>query len=128
MPKYTALGMKVSKFEKLDIIYTECEMITYHSDQLTSSCPVTGQPDFYDVTIELIADGQGIETKTLKLYLETYKDKQSFCEDLTVKICQDIFDASKPKYCKVTLVQRRRGGIRITATHSIRIQLFKGIE
>ena len=119
MSKYTALGKTVSKFSELDIISTDCEMITYHSDQLTSSCPVTGQPDFYDVKIEMVASGLGIETKTLKLYLETYKDKRSFCEDLTVKICQDIFDVTKPLTCKVTLVQRRRGGIQITATHSI---------
>jgi len=117
--KYTALGKSVRQFEQLDRIETRCKFIEYHSDQLTSSCPVTGQPDFYEVTIQLVADGIGIETKTLKLYLETYRNQQSFCEDLAVKICEDIYETTKPFKCTVTLIQRRRGGIQITAKHEI---------
>lgn len=119
MTKYTALGKSVTQFEKLDRIETPCKFIEYHSDQLTSACPVTGQPDFYEVTIQLVADGIGIETKTLKLYLETYRNQQEFCEDLAVKICEDIVAATEPHKCTVTLIQRRRGGIQITATHEI---------
>ncbi len=119
MTEYTALGKPATKFEKLDLIATACQFVEYHSDQLTSNCPVTGQPDFYEVTIQLEADGFGIETKTLKLYLETFRDQQVFCEGLAVKICQDIFDAAQPKRCTVSLVQRRRGGIQITARHQI---------
>ena len=119
MKQYTSLGKTVNTFSKLDTIETDCGLITYHSDQLTSGCPVTGQPDFYDVTIELIADGVGIETKTLKLYLETFRDKQEFCENLAVKICEDICKVSNPTKCSVQLVQRRRGGIQITATHEL---------
>lgn len=116
---YSALGKPVTRFEKLDPISTRCAMIQYHSDQLTSACPVTGQP-FYEVTIDIEADGIGIETKTLKLYLETYRDQAIFCEDLAVKICEDIFAVCQPKSCRVALQQRRRGGIQITATHHIR--------
>ncbi len=117
--KYTALGKPVTQYEKLDPIATACKFIEYHSDQLTSSCPVTGQPDFYEATIQIEADGVGIETKTLKLYLETYRNQAVFCEDLTVKICQDLFAACQPHKCTVTLKQRRRGGIQITARHEI---------
>ena len=117
--KYTALGRPVTQFEQLDRVPTRCKHIEYHSDQLTSSCPVTGQPDFYEVTISLEADGTAIETKTLKLYLETYRDQATFCEDLAVKICEDLFAAAEPQTCKVVLQQRRRGGIQITATHVI---------
>ncbi len=116
-PKFTALGKPVTQFEKLDAIPTKCGFIQYHSDQLTSLCPVTGQPDFYEATIDLEADGIGIETKTLKLYLETYRDAAIFCEDLAVKICADLFAVAQPKRCTVTLEQRRRGGIQITAKH-----------
>lgn len=119
MTKFTALGKPVRQFEQLDRIETACKFIEYHSDQLTSACPVTGQPDFYEVTIQLEADGIGIETKTLKLYLETYRNQQAFCEELAVRICQDIFDAAKPLKCTVTLIQRRRGGIQITARHDM---------
>jgi 7-cyano-7-deazaguanine reductase len=118
-PKYTALGKPVTQFEQLDRIPTRCKFIQYHSDQLISACPVTGQPDFYEVTIDIEADGFAIETKTLKLYLETFRDQQIFCEDLAVKICEDLFAACEPKQCAVVLQQRRRGGIQITATHTI---------
>lgn len=118
-PKYTALGKPVTQFEKLDRIPTRCKFIQYHSDQLTSACPVTGQPDFYEVTIDIEADGVAIETKTLKLYLETFRDRQIFCEDLAVKLCEDLFAACEPHKCTVTLQQRRRGGIQITATHEL---------
>ena len=66
--KYTALGKPVTQFEQLDRVPTRCKFVEYHSDQLTSACPITGQPDFYEVTIALEADGTAIETKTLKLY------------------------------------------------------------
>ena len=117
--KFTALGKPVTQFERLDPIPTKCKSIQYHSDQLTSMCPVTGQPDFYEVTIDLEADGIGIETKTLKLYLETYRDSAIFCEDLAVKICEDLCAVAQPKKCTVTLEQRRRGGIQITAKHEL---------
>jgi 7-cyano-7-deazaguanine reductase len=119
MTKYTALGKAVTEFEQLDRIETACKYIEYHSDQLTSACPVTGQPDFYEVTIQLDADGIGIESKTLKLYLETYRNQAVFCEDLAVKICEDIVEVTEPHKCTVTLIQRRRGGIQITAKHEI---------
>ena len=119
MDQFSALGKRVNKFEKLDRIPSTCQYVEYHSDQLTSACPVTSQPDFYEVTVQLETDGHVIETKTLKLYFETYRDQQIFCEDLAVKICQDLFDACEPKRCTVILQQRRRGGIQITARHSL---------
>jgi 7-cyano-7-deazaguanine reductase len=118
--KYTALGKPVNKFGQLDRVPTRCQRVEYHSDQLTSACPITGQPDFYEATIRIETDGSAIETKTLKLYLETYRDQQIFCEDLAVKICEDLFAACEPKHCAVTLQQRRRGGIQITASHELR--------
>jgi 7-cyano-7-deazaguanine reductase len=119
MNEYSALGKTVHQFSQLDPVPTGCKFIEYHSDQLISACPVTGQPDFYEATIQLEADGYGIETKTLKLYLETYKDQAIFAEDLTVKICEDLYAVARPRRCTVTLVQRRRGGIQITARHEL---------
>lgn len=116
---YSALGKPVTRFEKLDAVPTRCQSIQYHSDQLISVCPITGQPDFYEVTISLEADGTAIETKTLKLYLETFRDQGIFCEDLTVKLCEDLFAAAHPLKCTVVLQQRRRGGIQITASHTL---------
>ncbi len=119
MSDYSALGKPATRFERLDPIQTACQYVEYHSDQLISACPVTGQPDFYEALIQLDANGVAIETKTLKLYLETYQQQAIFCEDLAVKICTDIFAACQPLKCTVTLVQRRRGGIQITARHAI---------
>lgn len=117
--QFSALGKPITQFEKLDQIPTRCKAIQYHSDQLTANCPITGQPDFYEVTIDIEADGVAIETKTLKLYLETYRDQKIFCEDLAVKLCEDLYEACSPKRCVVTLRQRRRGGIQITAIHEL---------
>ena len=116
---FSALGKSVNQFEKLDRVPTRCQFIQYHSDQLTSTAPVTNQPDFYEVTIDIEADGLAIETKTLKLYLDTYRTQQIFCEDLAVKICEDLFAACEPRTCTVSLQQRRRGGIQITAKHTL---------
>lgn len=118
--EFSALGKPITTFTQLDRIPTRCKQIEYHGDQLTAGCPITYQPDFYEVTISIEADGMAIETKTLKLYLETFRDQYIFCEDLAVKLCEDLFAACTPKVCAVSLTQRRRGGIQITARHELR--------
>lgn len=94
-------------------------VVTFTSDELTSFCPVTGQPDFNTVTIEFHPDKLCVESKSLKLYLWTFRDEQIFGEGLASTIAQDIFDAVRPFKCKVTLVQSVRGGLQMTAVAEI---------
>jgi 7-cyano-7-deazaguanine reductase len=88
------------------------------SDELTAVCPVTGQPDLYVATIEYWPGPLCIESKSLKLYLSGYRNEGAFCEALAVRIRDDVAAAAQlePDKVRVTLRQKARGGITITAT------------
>jgi 7-cyano-7-deazaguanine reductase len=88
------------------------------SDELTAVCPITGQPDMYVATIEYAADRLCLESKSLKLYLARYRNEGAFCEALAVRIRDDVAEALElePGDVTVTLKQKARGGITITAT------------
>ena len=88
------------------------------SDELTAVCPITGQPDMYLVTIEYRAERLCLESKSLKLYLARYRNEGAFCEALAVQIRDDIAEALELERSDVTVTlrQKARGGITITAT------------
>jgi 7-cyano-7-deazaguanine reductase len=88
------------------------------SDELTAVCPVTGQPDLYVATIEFWPQALCIESKSLKLYLGGFRNEGHFCEALAVKIRDDVAEVLElpPDKVRVTLKQKARGGITITAT------------
>lgn len=92
------------------------DKVTLVSDEVTSLCPVTGQPDWETVTIEFLPDQACIESKSLKLYLWSFRNEGAFCEALAGTIASDIFAAAQPHWCTVTVHQKARGGITITAT------------
>jgi 7-cyano-7-deazaguanine reductase len=87
------------------------------SDELTAVCPITGQPDFYVASIEYEPDGLCLESKSLKLYLARFREEGAFCEALAVRIRDDVAAALElaPERVTVTLEQKARGGITITA-------------
>ena len=88
------------------------------SDELSAVCPVTGQPDLYVATIEFWPQALCVESKSLKLYLNGYRNEGQFCEALAVKIRDDVAEVLElpPDKVRVTLKQKARGGITITAT------------
>jgi 7-cyano-7-deazaguanine reductase len=88
------------------------------SDELTAICPVTGQPDMYVVTIEYRPSALCLESKSLKLYLARFRNDGVFAEALAVKIKEDVATVLEvePAAVTVTLTQKARGGITITAT------------
>jgi 7-cyano-7-deazaguanine reductase len=92
------------------------EKVVLDSDEVTSLCPVTGQPDWETVVIEYAPDKYCIESKSLKLYLWSFREEGVFCEALACQIAEDVFFACQPFWCKVKVIQKPRGGIRITAT------------
>jgi len=91
--------------------------VEFVSDELTAVCPVTGQPDLYTARIEFEPDGLCLESKSLKLYLNAFRNEGCFAEALAVRIRDDVAAALElPKgRVRVTLVQKARGGITITA-------------
>ena len=88
------------------------------SDELTAVCPITGQPDMYVATIEFWPGSLCIESKSLKLYLSSFRNEGAFCEALAVRIRDDAAGALQlpADKVRVTLRQKARGGITITAT------------
>ena len=88
------------------------------SDELSAVCPVTSQPDLYIASIEFWPDALCLESKSLKLYLSRFRNEGVFCEALAVRIRDDVAEALElpADKVRVTLEQKARGGITITAT------------
>ena len=94
------------------------ERVELAGDELTSVCPITGQPDLYRLTIAYRPDALCLESKSVKLYLMSFRNEGVFCEALAVRIRDDVaaaleLDAGR---VSVTLEQKARGGITITAS------------
>jgi len=89
-------------------------VVTLKTDEFTCVCPATGQPDFARLTIQYIPDKRIVESKSLKLYLWSYRDEGVFHEHVANVILDDLVSALKPRWCKVTADFSVRGGISIT--------------
>lgn len=81
--------------------------------EFTSLCPKTGQPDFAKIFINYIADKKMIESKSLKLYLFSFRNHGDFHEDCVQTICNDLIKLIKPHYLEVVGEFTPRGGIAI---------------
>ncbi|MFA6412772.1 MAG: preQ(1) synthase [Syntrophales bacterium] len=117
MENFHYLGKKVNAPSKqLDTFPkpVNVQTVKFASDELTSVCPVTHQPDFNTVTIEFAPDKLCIESKSLKLYLWSFREEPIFAEGLANTISEDIFTAVQPFWCRITLVQNIRGGMQLS--------------
>jgi 7-cyano-7-deazaguanine reductase len=87
--------------------------------EFTSVCPKTGQPDFGTLTITYIPDRLCYELKSLKLYLQQYRNHGAFYEDVANRILDDLVAVTKPRHMKIVAAFTPRGGIRtnVTAEH-----------
>jgi 7-cyano-7-deazaguanine reductase len=87
------------------------------SDELTAVCPITNQPDLYTLTIGYEPIGLCLESKSVKLYLSSFRNEGVFCEALAVRIRDDVAAALElpNERVRVALEQKARGGITITA-------------
>jgi 7-cyano-7-deazaguanine reductase len=103
---------------------------TFVCTEFTSLCPKTGQPDFAKVFINYIADKKMIESKSLKMYLFSFRNHGDFHEDCIQTICNDITQLIQPKYCEVIGEFTPRGGIAIFpfASHSNSEKKFKQLS
>ena len=81
--------------------------------EFTTLCPVTGQPDFAEIRISYIPDIRMVESKSLKLYLFSFRNHGDFHEDCVNKIMKDLIKLMDPKYIEVTGLFTPRGGISI---------------
>ncbi len=85
--------------------------ITIRCPEFTSVCPKTGQPDFGEITIEYIPGKSCIELKSLKFYLQRFRNIGVFYERLTNDILDDLTAACRPRWMRVTSRFTPRGGI-----------------
>ncbi|MFI5360809.1 MAG: preQ(1) synthase [Elusimicrobiota bacterium] len=81
--------------------------------EFTSLCPITGQPDFAKIFINYVAADKMVESKSLKLYLFSFRDHGDFHEDCVQKICNDLAALLTPRYLEVVGEFTPRGGIAI---------------
>ncbi len=81
--------------------------------EFTSICPVTSQPDFAHLVIDYVPNKSIIESKSLKLYLFSYRNHGAFHEDCTVRIAKDIISCIRPKWLRICGFWFPRGGIPI---------------
>lgn len=85
----------------------------FTAPEFTSVCPVTGQPDFAHLVIDYIPADLLVESKSLKLYLTSFRNHGAFHEDCTVAIAKKIIASAKPKWLRIGGYWFPRGGIPI---------------
>jgi 7-cyano-7-deazaguanine reductase len=88
--------------------------IHFETDDFTSVCPVTGQPDFARIDIDYVPDRFCVESKSLKFYLASYRNERAFNEAVTNRILDDFVKACSPREAIVTAQFSARGGIALT--------------
>jgi len=87
--------------------------VRFNCPEFTSLCPITGQPDFAEIRISYIPDLLMVESKSLKLYLFSFRNHGDFHEDCVNIIMKDLIRLMQPKYIEVTGIFTPRGGISI---------------
>ena len=87
--------------------------VKFNCPECTSRCPITGQPDFAEIVIRYIPDVKMVESKSLKLYLFSFRNHGDFHEDCVNIIMKDLIRLMDPKYIEVVGLFTPRGGISI---------------
>lgn len=100
--------------ESFDAPETE-QVTTFETDELTTHCPFEfGGPDHYALKIKYVASDECLESRSLKLWLESLRDREITAEALADELYRDISEAIDPERLYVRLEQARRGGIEET--------------
>ena len=87
--------------------------VKFNCPEFTSLCPITGQPDFATITISYVPEERLVESKSLKLYLFSFRQHGDFHEDVVNVIMKDLIRLMEPKYIEVWGKFLPRGGISI---------------
>jgi 7-cyano-7-deazaguanine reductase len=126
----TLLGRDAKPSKKLEAFPNRTPgryyLVTLDANEFTCVCPITGQPDFATIRIQYVPDEKIVESKSLKLYLWSYRNEGTFHEHVVNRILDDLVAALDPHWIKVTGSFNVRGGIGIlveaehTKTHEAR--------
>jgi 7-cyano-7-deazaguanine reductase len=88
-------------------------VVEFTTDELTAICPVTGQPDFYELKLSYRPREALLESKAMKLYLWGFRERGMFAEDMAATLLKDLVAACDPVEMTVDLTQQVRGGLKI---------------
>ena len=88
-------------------------VVEFSTDELTAICPVTGQPDFYELKLSYRPGSRLLESKAMKLYLWSFRDRGMFAEDMAATLLKDFVATCNPVEMTIDLTQKVRGGIKI---------------
>ena len=103
-------------------------VVTFDAVEGTSLCPRTGQPDFFKLIINYIPDKLMVESKSLKLYLFSFRNRGDFHEDLVNIVMKDLVKLMDPKYLEVRGLFAVRGGIAIYPFATYAREEYKDLE
>jgi len=110
-------GGTMTKLDAFDNPHPGRDYVIRHvAPEFTSVCPKTGQPDFGTIEIEYVADRLCVELKSLKLYLQGYRNTGVFYEDVVNRILDDLVRALRPRRMTVTGSFTPRGGMHSVVT------------
>ncbi len=111
-PKPTEGKPDRSIFETFPNPYPKRDYLIEHvCEEFTSVCPITGQPDYGKLTFQYIADERCVELKSLKFYLQKYRNQGIFYEDVTNAILEDLIAVLRPRAFRLIAEFTPRGGI-----------------
>ena len=87
--------------------------VRFSCPEFTSICPITGQPDFAHLVIDYVPNRQIVESKSLKLFLNSFRNHGAFHEDCTISIARRLVAAMKPRWLRIGGYWYPRGGMPI---------------
>ena len=106
------MAKKIKLLETFENQYPDRDYnIVHTAPEFTSVCPKTGQPDFGIIVVEYVPDELCVELKSLKLYLQSFRNEGVFYETVTNQILDDLVKVCKPRYMLITAEFTTRGGI-----------------
>jgi 7-cyano-7-deazaguanine reductase len=122
MKKFNPIDSNPNKVKLLEVFensFPQREYLIVHkANEFTSVCPKTGQPDFGVITISYIADKKCVELKSLKYYLQSFRNEGIFYENVINRILEDLVSVLKPRWMEVIGEFSVRGGLSSTVKAS----------
>lgn len=118
MKKFNPIKTDPAKIKLLEVFDNSFPnrdyLIIHKANEFTSVCPKTGQPDFGIITISYIAGKKCVELKSLKYYLQSFRNEGIFYENVINRILDDLVSLTKPKWMEVKGEFTLRGGLNST--------------
>ena len=110
--KYGALQIEANRLEPIPFAFKDPRtLISFTCPEGTSICPRSGFPDFWTAHIWLVPNDKIVELKSLKLYINGYRDRAVYHEELPHRLLADLRTALSPAYVRIVMDYTRRGNI-----------------